>query len=267
MNTNPDDKRVGIDERYAAATNSSDLRVTDGKGDADLLIAAAWVPDSFGTLLLRLTSEYDAVKGEHGIAVAEFDRMERVACLLEQTGKEGSEERKKGIKMAEELREMAVAQALSARLFTLMHLKSLRETKQALFSIAVSRVRRLKLDFDDSTTASLVGNALDVYLDRTCHKCQGRGSRGGYGSPVVICRHCNGSGKRLAGSKRWEQERRDFVASMLSEMDRSVARAVSSVAQAIRGLSDKWAAGRAVAGETELAARLQELRTPEAESD
>ena len=48
-----------------------------------MLIAAGWLPDDLGARLFRLAMEVDAAKREHGIAQAEFDRMERVACGME----------------------------------------------------------------------------------------------------------------------------------------------------------------------------------------
>lgn len=54
-----DEKRT-VDESYAVACATSDLRVeADRRGDADVLIAAGWSPTRIGSALLRLHTEWD----------------------------------------------------------------------------------------------------------------------------------------------------------------------------------------------------------------
>ena len=47
-------------ERYARATRSSHLRMTEEPGDADTLVAAGLARESLGVSLLRLRAQYDA---------------------------------------------------------------------------------------------------------------------------------------------------------------------------------------------------------------
>ena len=47
-------------ERYARATRSSHLRMTEEPGDADTLVAAGLAHESLGVSLLRLRAQYDA---------------------------------------------------------------------------------------------------------------------------------------------------------------------------------------------------------------
>ena len=44
--------------------------------------------------------------------------------------------------------------------------------------------------------AALVGCVLDVWLDKLCHRCDGRGFTGGYGTPRIGCKHCRETGSR-----------------------------------------------------------------------
>lgn len=65
--------RREVDEVYASATSSSDLRVeADTKGDADVLIAAGWSPSRLGMALLRLQSEYDSAARQRPLHAADF---------------------------------------------------------------------------------------------------------------------------------------------------------------------------------------------------
>ena len=58
---------AGIDETYARATRSSDLKLSEHRsGDADTLIAAGLVRDGIGVDLLRLRADYDSVSGLPG---------------------------------------------------------------------------------------------------------------------------------------------------------------------------------------------------------
>lgn len=51
-----------IDERYSAACNAANLRVTAEKnGNGDVLIAAGWSKSQLGAALMRLRSEWDSV--------------------------------------------------------------------------------------------------------------------------------------------------------------------------------------------------------------
>ena len=52
----------GTGERYAAATQTSNLRCNaESRGDVDMLIAAGWIAEGLGTSLYSLQIEFDAV--------------------------------------------------------------------------------------------------------------------------------------------------------------------------------------------------------------
>ncbi|MFE1574290.1 hypothetical protein ACFIQG_21205, partial [Comamonas odontotermitis] len=55
---------ITTQERYAAATQSSSLRVQGENipGDADYLIAAGWCKSRFGAALMRLQAEWDGAE-------------------------------------------------------------------------------------------------------------------------------------------------------------------------------------------------------------
>ena len=47
-------------ERYARATRSSHLRMTEEPGDVDTIVAAGMSRENMGTSLLRLQTQYDS---------------------------------------------------------------------------------------------------------------------------------------------------------------------------------------------------------------
>lgn len=69
-----------IEESYASATTASNLRVeADRRGDADVLIAAAWSMSRIGGALLRLHSEYDSTAHPRVAAPAQFGGSKKAA--------------------------------------------------------------------------------------------------------------------------------------------------------------------------------------------
>ena len=56
------DEPVTIGERYSTAIRSSNLRVKDSRGDADVIIAIALQRQRLATMLFRLRVEYDATR-------------------------------------------------------------------------------------------------------------------------------------------------------------------------------------------------------------
>lgn len=51
----------------------------------------------------------------------------------------------------------------------------------------------------DRQIGALVGRVLDVWLDKLCHHCEGRGFNGGYGVARTTCTKCRGTGSRRQG--------------------------------------------------------------------
>ena len=192
--------------------------------------------------------------------------MERAACELDRQPEPADPKAPSPRKMAEQMREDAARQAVTSRAMILIHLKTLRETKEALFAFGRDQAQRRVVMLEDRVIAALVGQALDIHLDRTCHHCQGRGSKGGWGSPLIVCRHCRATGRRdgsLIGKAARQQEFGEF---MLAAMDRMLARAGGGIGRALRGDETATEADR-VAAERGVAGRLDEMRTVGAAAD
>lgn len=173
--------RPDISERYSRAMNSSDLRVRErAQGDADVLMAAGWT-GTLGTMLHRLSVEFDQAKGD----------MLKVA-----------------------------ANDQTAALLVFMQLKTLNPTKRALAEFAQELATKRKFDLTDKAVAVIVGRCLAAWLDPNCHRCGATGRLGGYDGKVQsICRACQGSGKARQAIGQDEVERA-FAARLVGEMDR-----------------------------------------------
>jgi len=263
-----DEDRVTLGERYGSATASSNLRVgADRRSDADLVIAAGWLDDNLGALLFRLAAEYDRAKGDHGIASVEFDRAEAAAAKLEAEAMRAKDPARRAaqLQIVRTMRHDARAQALTARAMILIHLKTLRETKQALQAVALQAVDRAGLEWSDHVVASLVGQCLDVHLDPTCHHCQGRGSNGGFGTLRTLCRECKGSTRRSSSEIGKDAVQRAFAAWLLSEMRRLLGVAGAGIGRAL-GTSVRDDA-RVETARVELGTVLAAMRSREAEAD
>jgi hypothetical protein len=151
------------EERYARAINSSHLKVkgwTEPGGDAETLIAAGGA-ETLGVMLARLRAEWDTIHPTERLQAADD---------------------------------------LTARVLVLMKLRTLSATKQAIYNFAFKQAARRGIDPKDAALLDLCGKVLDVWLDRKCHHCEGRGFNGGYREPQVHCRPCRGSGNRRLGT-------------------------------------------------------------------
>jgi hypothetical protein len=148
---------TSTEERYARATRSSHLELkNEAPGDVDTIIAAG-LAETMGILLTRLRSEWDSVSK----------------------------------------REIAHAgNSLTARVLILMNLRSLEPAKQSLFLFSVKQAPHKACSSDEAALAKLVGQVIDVWLDRLCDPCEGRGFSGGYGKARVMCAKCGGTGSR-----------------------------------------------------------------------
>ncbi len=262
----PEADRVTMGERYGRATDTTDLRLQERRSDADILIAAGWLDDNLGAKLFRLGREFDLARGEHGIAEAEFERMERAACDLERQGEGGSPEREDGEKLAADLRKMAEAQALSARCMVLMHLKSLGDVKETVFGYACSIAKAQGFDWDAKVIAKLVGQVLDIHLDPSCHHCQGRGFSGGYLATKTRCRECRATGRRGRAQIGKDQAQRAFGGMLLDLLKSLLAQAAGGMAKALRDSGVESEEDREAAV-WRLTQRLAELRSPAAQAD
>lgn len=148
---------MSTEEKYARATRSSHLELkSESAGDVETIIAAG-LAETMGVLMTRLRSEWDTVSARE-------------------------------IKQA--------ADSMTARVLILMNLRSLEPAKQALFTFALRQAPHKACDSTPEALGKLVGQVLDVWLDKLCHHCEGRGFNGGYGKARVMCPKCGGTGSR-----------------------------------------------------------------------
>lgn len=175
-----EEEKPTLAERYTGAINATDLTMTDRRaGSADLL-AAVGISSGLGSLLLRLRTEYDQV--------------------------------------AQEVRRVGNDSHTEAALI-FMHLKTLREAKNALAAYAMVMATKRRHMIPDREVIVLTGRTLTAWLDVRCRKCVGTGVIGGYdGRRQIRCRTCGGTGNSVGGVGKTEQEQR-FCADLLRDMD------------------------------------------------
>lgn len=212
------------EEKYARATRSSHLEVTEKPGDADTIIAAG-LAETMGILLTRLKSEWDSAAGD----VAQVTR----------NAKRLQEERAAAIKAAKlpgakpfdsaAFDRDAEREILTARVLILMNLRSLEPAKQALFLFAHRQAPHKACNSDDAALAKLVGQVIDVWLDKLCHPCEGRGFNGGYGSPRTMCSKCGGTGSRRHGRLGANAAEQAFGLWLINVMDSRINGAMKQV--------------------------------------
>lgn len=184
-----------VAERYASAIESSNLRTRlDRRCDTDILMAASWASSSLGANLARLRSEFDSAKAE----VTGQGATSQIDMVL-----------------------------------ALSKMPSLGAVKNELGRFAVRQATLRKFMEPDSVVLALVGQALQMFLDPTCHKCNGVGHAGGYGLPEVVCKHCDGGRRtfRLAG--RTDQQR-EFMKFLLAQMEASTGFAEDQMRKLLR---------------------------------
>jgi len=170
-----------IAESYSSATESSDLRMrTERRGDVDLMIAAGWIADGLGPMLYRLQVEFDSVR-----------------VMLRGQGHLSPIE----------------------RFLVLDKLKTLRPAAEYLRGFAIGQAILTGAPVTSEVAKLVMGQVLDIFLDPTCHHCDGRGFNGGShrGEPQTICRPCRGSGNRRENIGKNEQQRA-FGAHLLAQM-------------------------------------------------
>lgn len=168
-------------ERYSRAAQSSHLETNnEHTTDVDVLIASGWVKsESLGTHLFRLRHEFDAVN-------------------------------KREIQQA--------PNSLTARLLTLMSLRTLGDTREALGRFSLLRATRERFMQPDKMVLKIAGRALDAWLDPMCPVCSGRGFNGGFGAPIVLCNTCGGSTRRFPQLANWD-DGHQFGVGLMTVMD------------------------------------------------
>lgn len=194
-----DTTKPTLDEKYARAINSTDLRMVDGKaGNADLL-AAFGISAGLGSLLQRLRQEYD-----------------QVAQDVRRAGNDSHTE----------------------AVLIFMHLKTLREAKNALGQYAMVMATKRRHMIPDREVLVLTGHTLSAWLDHRCRRCIGTGVIGGYdGKRQLVCRACGGTGNAVSSIVQNDGQAR-FCADLLRDMNQKagyeVARDVAKNKVAIR---------------------------------
>ena len=174
-----------IGERYSAAIESSDLRVrAEKRGDVDILIAAGWVGEGLGPMLYRLQVEFDLVRADVR-GPGTLSPIERYLILEK--------------------------------------MKTLRPARQALGSFVVEEAEKWGAPWEPAVLRLLMGQVLDVFLDPTCHHCEGRGFHGGThrGEQQVLCRPCRGSSHRRDQIGK-DAAQAHFGAHLLAQLERQL---------------------------------------------
>lgn len=170
-------------EQYSRAVSSSHLRMSEHRGDADVLTVAAFA-DSLGRRLMRVRKEWD----KHRAAV-ELEAGQHRAALERARIEEKKDGGTPGAMRAE-----AEDESLRTRALIFIEMADeLLPLRDALMSYATRQAAFRRLEIDVDHVRSAVGNALDIWLDQRCVGCTGRGINGGYGTPQIICRKCKGA--------------------------------------------------------------------------
>lgn len=230
--TDDPNARPSLSERYGVAVSS-------GTSLDHMILAAGMQHERLGAVLLRLQSEYDAVKGDLERAgqiapqrTAQARDLLQRAKLAERLKDYGAAEVLKA--RAAEIRERTPDEVLSARTFILMGLKTLHDCKQRFGAFAIGLAVQPKRGIKPDTGRVIAGQVLDVWLDPTCHTCDGTGMVGNaYAGEVRRqCGTCCGSGHRrdIVGKNPKE---RIFARDLLAELQRRVAAAAGGMGQAL----------------------------------
>lgn len=255
--------RPDLEERYARATETTNLTVEERRGAVDLLIAAGWVLDGLGTSLYRLRTEYDGARTEQSLAVTYLrTQMAQARDLERQGAAEGDEAL---LAQAAALRDEAEKTALSNRLMVLIHLKTLASTKQQLGAWAIGQATRQGFMKSNAYVCELVGRALEYWLDPLCPHCDGRGFTGSYGAPMVFCggKHgCGGTGRRRVRLGKTDADQ-GFGRYLLAGMDRKT----ESVGRQMKRFLRRPSTQGLAKSPQELQLRLAALRSTDAERD
>lgn len=210
------DEKPGLAERYSSALESTHLEVNpDERGAIDYVIAAGLVRDSLGPSLLRLRSEWDAIGREHRMGSAHIQALVSTSWEWRRAGRHED---------ADALQRHIEAQALTARALTLIHLKTLSAARQAIGDYAERQAYIRRFMRPRGIIASIAGRALESWLDPNCRHCEGRGQSGGFGTPVILCTTCHGSGRRHVRLGKTNDEH-EFGRMLLCKMDSATDRA------------------------------------------
>lgn len=266
---NEPNQKPSIEEQYAVALSCG--------AQSSVVMAAGLQRDRAGVLLLRLRAEYDAVRSQFeraghiapsaGRGVWEI--RQEISRLEAQIGHSNSSAQSLLDKADALRRDVAAisartpAEVKTARAIILVALTSLQPARQELGVLAVRMAASPKRGLGPDVALQLAGRVLDVWLDETCHKCDGTGRLGNRyaGERERECTACKGSGHRrdiLGDSLKQTLFARDLFA----ELQRQVAAAAAGIKAAIHADS-----GPSKPMHPELVRRLAELRGVDAAAD
>ena len=257
---NEPNQKPSIEEQYAVALSYG--------AQSSVVMAAGLQRDRAGVLLLRLRAEYDAVRGELEQAGQIAPRgLDRARVLRQEAERLKKAERwleaEALIVEAEAIQPRTKAQVKTAHAVILVALTALQGARQELGALAVRMGANPKRCLEPATALQLAGRVLDVWLDETCHKCDGTGRIGNRyaGDRERECTACKGSGHRrdiLGDSLKQTLFARDLFA----EVQRQVGAAAAGLKAAIHADS-----GPSKPMHPELVRRLAELRGVDAAAD
>lgn len=212
--------RPTIAESYSSATGSIDLApLVEQRCDVDYLIACGWIHDGLGAILVRVASEWDCVSAELRLARARVQNLEREAQRIERMA-DRSPDAQRTLSEGQAIMRQAVTEATTAQLLAMGRMKSLRAAEEAVADFALAMAECTRFHAPERMVRSLAEHALATWLDCLCHSCSGRGFHGGFGSPLILCKICHGTGRprNSTGSPRLVE----FVKALQAEMDRKV---------------------------------------------
>lgn len=262
--TDDPNARPTLSERYGVAVSS-------GTSLDHMILAAGMQHERLGAVLLRLQSECDAVKGDlertGQIApqrTAQAHELAQRAKLAERLKDYDAAATLKAL--AADIRERTPDEVLSARTFILMGLKNLHDGKQRFDAFAIGMGVQPKRNIRPDIARTIAGQVLDVWLDPTCHTCDGTGMVGNaYAGEVRRqCGTCAGSGHRRDIVGRNPHER-IFARDLLAELQRRVASAAGGMGQALAPPAECTTPD---AGELrDMQGRLDDMRAPAAQTD
>lgn len=202
----PPGPRRGVVERYSVAAASG--------CDLDIHGAAGMVGPrhELGLALLRVRAEFDTVR-------AKLSR----ANTARRTG-----------------RPMQPEDIIMARAEALMAMETLEPCKRLLIVRASSMATKKRFMQPYTVVAQLLGKVLDVFLDQTCHVCDGTGHVGNQyaGETKRECRACRGTGSRrdTIGANA---EQKWFAYLLFADMQHAAADAASELRKRVSPTIDK----------------------------
>lgn len=184
MSDHTEHEKPTADEQYSSAINASNLRVdndADRRGQADVIMAAAWSPTQFGALMLRLHGEWDSSSKPE----RPTDAAVRALAATVETTKDG-----KPVRLGLPAATKRAAEWYQQELLALIgRLKSLPMARhQVALHMAnghtVSAARQADM-------AHLAASIIKYWLDQTCQKCDGRRWKTIPGTPMLSNRVCD----------------------------------------------------------------------------